>query len=131
LTTRSTLVVEAMNASSSNTNAYICKENAVTRTKIKFKRGQGLLHYYYSHCHILTYSLKGDIPAMSFYSTELFTTGSVYFETTQTLTCDCTSISCSGTFYLSFDGEMTSKIAVTSSASAIKTALGKRINDSF
>lgn len=64
---------------------------------------------------------------MSFYSNELFTTGSIYFETTQTLTCDCTTISCTGTFYLSFDGEMTQKISVASAASAIKTALGNYI----
>ncbi len=61
---------------------------------------------------------------MTFYSTDLFTTGSIYFETTQTLTCDCRTISCNGTFYLSFDGEMTSRITVSSVASAITTALG-------
>ena len=80
--------VTAVNGSASGT---LCQHNAVTRTIIKFRRS------------------TADAPLISFYA-NLVVGGSMYFETRQTLMCDCTAGACNGTFRLSFDGEMSGRL---------------------
>eukprot|EP01039_Chlorochromonas_danica_P005160 gene5161-5678_t len=67
--------------------------------------------------YILFVRNAGDLPKISFYAKRL-TQGVVYFETQQTIVCDCTSSStCNGTIRLSFDGAVSSTINASSSSS--------------
>lgn len=64
---------------------HICELGSTTTTTISFVRQQG------------------DVPAISMYA-NLFTRGTIEFQTTQILQCDCVSTLCAGTFVPSFDG---------------------------
>lgn len=64
----------------------------------------------------------GDLPAVSIYA-NLITKGSVYFETQQTIICDCRDRHCNGTFRVSFDDEMSSAINGFSNGTEIIRAL--------
>ena len=80
------------------------KVGEVRTTQIKFRR------------------LAGDVPAVSFYA-NLITGGQMYFETLQTLICDCTGQACNGTFRVSFDGVMSIRLNTYQNGSAVVSAL--------
>ena len=67
---------------------------------------------------------KGDLPPISFYANAL-TGGTIYFQTTQTLTCDCTTntATCKGTFRVAFDRQVSAPIAYSATKSTIASAL--------
>lgn len=64
----------------------------------------------------------GDLPQVGFYA-NLISGASMYFETKQILSCDCTSRACNGTFRVSFDGEMSSRIKAYANATTVITAI--------
>lgn len=82
----------------------ICADTATTRTIIRFNKD------------------LGEVPALSFYG-NMFTGGSIYFETTQTLTCDCSANNCHGKFRVSFDGQMSSALVPSSTQNDVISAL--------
>ena len=82
----------------------LCPPNAVTKTVIKFRKN------------------VAETPLVSFYA-NLITGGSMYFETKETLTCDCTKRPCNGTFRLSFDGEMSPRLHTWGNGTDIVRAL--------
>ena len=72
--------------SSTGNNGKTCESASTVYTTISFRRH------------------AGDVPAISIYA-DLLTTGSIHFETTQIMSCDCTaSHTCYGSFSISFDG---------------------------
>eukprot|EP00600_Ochromonadales_sp_CCMP1393_P008969 CAMPEP_0174963692 /NCGR_PEP_ID=MMETSP0004_2-20121128/5468_1 /TAXON_ID=420556 /ORGANISM="Ochromonas sp., Strain CCMP1393" /LENGTH=1166 /DNA_ID=CAMNT_0016212339 /DNA_START=204 /DNA_END=3703 /DNA_ORIENTATION=+ len=85
-------------------NDMICTQGAVTRTTISFKRNHG------------------DLPSLSFYAKEL-SAGNIYFETKQTLNCDCVDLACNGTFRVSFDGEMSTRLETWGKGADVLSAL--------
>ena len=88
----------------STPNKTICASNKVTTTQFKFRKS------------------TANIPTISFYA-NMITGGSVYFQTTQMLHCDCTNRACNGTFRLSFDGEMSNKLKTWGNSSDIVSVL--------
>lgn len=91
-------------AANSSADDMICADDSVTKTTITFRRN------------------VGDQPAVSFYA-NLITGGSLYFETKQTLKCDCVDDRCNGTFRLSFDGEMSPKLRTWENGTSVAYAL--------
>eukprot|EP01033_Poteriospumella_lacustris_P009717 gene9717-6954_t len=85
-------------------SAAICVKSRSTKTEITFRR------------------TAGDVPAMSFYA-NLIGQGDMFFETTQTLMCDCVHFQCNGTMRISFDDEMSGPINVFTNGSTILRAL--------
>jgi len=67
---------------------------------------------------------RGDVPPIGLYANAL-TGGSIYFQTTQTLSCDCTSGSttCKGNFRVGFDKQVSASIDCKAVASTVATAL--------
>lgn len=71
---------------SSGSNDKLCVASSTIYTTIQFRR------------HV------GDVPAISIYA-DLLSSGSIHFETTQIMSCDCTGdYTCHGSFSVSFDG---------------------------
>mmetsp|Transcript_3943 Transcript_3943/g.6672 ORF Transcript_3943/g.6672 Transcript_3943/m.6672 type:complete len:1204 (-) Transcript_3943:99-3710(-) len=64
----------------------------------------------------------GDMPALSFSQIRMGA-GSVFFQTTQYLECDCVSTTCEGKFQVGYEGEFTSRLSITSAGSTLITAL--------
>lgn len=90
---------------STSSSATVCAPNSVTRTEIEFKR------------------TSGDLPALTFYA-NVIKNGNMYFETTQVLRCDCTLTGrCNGTFHISFDGEVSSRLFTYLNATEVQNAL--------
>jgi len=87
-------------------NDVVCLAGSKQRTRIKFRRN------------------GGDLPAVSFYA-NLVGTSLLYFETRQTLVCDCTNNACNGTFRVSFDGEMSSRLLTWHNGSSVVSSLLK------
>ena len=101
---QSSSTVAATGASSSAlASASICAASDTTTTTITFQRQ------------------ANDMPSIAFYSNRV-TAGSLYFLTTQSLVCDCTT-SCSGYFRIAFDGEMGPKQLYTDTATNLVTNL--------
>lgn len=71
---------------------------------------------------------RGDVPPVGFYANGL-TGGSIYFQTTQTLSCDCTSgtTTCNGSFRVGFAKQVSTPIDCKASASNIATALSSML----
>lgn len=78
--------IEAL--SGGNADNQVCNAESTTYTTISFRR--------YAH----------DVPSMAIYA-NLLTVGNVYFDTFQTINCDCIQRNCNGTFRLLFDGAVT------------------------
>lgn len=89
-------------------NDAVCSTIAgqVRKTRIKFRRQ------------------AGDLPSIGFYANLVpASTGEMYFETTQTLICDCTARACNGTFRVSFDGEISHRLSTYANGSEVMVAL--------
>lgn len=90
----------------SSGSSVICATSATTKTSIKFQRKS-----------------LNEVPVASLYA-NLIQGGSIYFETQQTLSCDCTHFKyCNGTFFLSFDGQVSSRLYSWHNSSSIVKAL--------
>lgn len=95
--------IQTANSSVANSDALCISGRKIKRT-IKFQRN------------------AGNLPPIAFYA-NLFTAGQVYFETEQTLQCNCMYHHCNGTFRVSFDGEMSSRINGFTNGTEVITAL--------
>ena len=73
---------------------FICQNNNITKTIIRFRRS------------------TEELPLVSFYANLITGGGSMYFETKQILQCDCSQrdLVCNGTYRLSYDGEMSTRL---------------------
>jgi len=97
---------EPVTAYNRTVNDAICGTNVgeSRKTRIMFRRS------------------AGDLPQVSFYA-NLITSGIMYFETKQVLTCDCSSKPCNGTFRVSFDGAVSGRLRTSGNGSELITAL--------
>jgi hypothetical protein len=93
--------VVAYSGSVDDTNIQICASGTTTRTKIRVLR-----------------TVIPPVPKITFYA-NLLTSGSLYFETEQIITCDCIDRACNGTFRVAFDGQVSSRLHTWENASSI------------
>lgn len=85
-------------------SVQLCNAGTTTNSTIRFRRN------------------AGHMPALSFYA-NLISDGSVYFSTDQTIQCNCLNHYCNGTFRLSFDGQISTRIPSYTDGYEILTAL--------
>jgi hypothetical protein len=86
----------------------LCVGNEIVKTQIFFRRN------------------AGDLPAISFYANLISSSsGSLYFETLQTVECNCLDHHCNGTFRVSFDGEISRSISSYANGTEIIEVLNR------
>jgi hypothetical protein len=96
----------AYSGTTSDTNVDICTANTLRRTTIRVLR-----------------TVIPPVPKITFYANTI-SGGSVYFETKQVITCDCTSHGCNGTFRVAFDGQVSNRLHTWNNASVIVSQIG-------